>query len=84
MRNTFTEHAKRKFAVLRRHGIHIEREAVIDAVEHPESIDHSRSPLRIAQTTLDTAHVLRVVYRIVKHHRIIITFYPGRLHQYGK
>ncbi|MBI4434961.1 DUF4258 domain-containing protein [Candidatus Uhrbacteria bacterium] len=79
----FTKHARAKFAVLRRHGIRVTEEMVIRAVERPEAVDHARAPLRIAQTTLDAAHVLRVIYRTAGRRRIIITFYPGRITQYG-
>ncbi|MBI4142903.1 hypothetical protein HY480_03455 [Candidatus Uhrbacteria bacterium] len=57
---------------------------VVTAVEHSEFTDHSRAPLTIAQTTLDAMHVLRVVYRTRGDTRIIITFYPGRIQQYGQ
>jgi len=79
----FTKHARAKFAVLRRHGVRITMEMVIRAVEQPGVMDRSRAPLRIAQTTPDAAHVLRVVYRTAGTKRIIITFYPGRTAQYG-
>jgi len=79
-----TKHARRKFAVLRRHGVRVTEAMVIRTVERPEDTDHSRAPLRIAQTTLDATHVLRVVYRITGKKRIVITFYPGRLTQYGQ
>lgn len=80
----FTRHAREKFSVLRRHGVHVTEEMVVQAVERPDSIDRSRPPLRIAQAPLDATHVLRVVYRVSGRKRIIITFYPGRLRQYGE
>lgn len=81
---TFTRHAREKFAVLRRHGVHVTKEIVTRAVEHPDVVDRSRSPLCIAQVPLDATHVLRVVYRVSGRKRIIITFYPGRMRQYGE
>lgn len=80
----FTEHARRKFRVLRRHGVHVIPEMVTRAVASPDVVDRSRAPLRIAQIPLDATHVLRVVYRVSGRLRIVITFYPGRVTQYGK
>lgn len=79
----FTKHAKEKFAVLQRHGIVVSEHQVIETMRHPELIDDSRMPLRIAQRTIDSRHVLRVVYKQAGRDNIIITFYPGRLKQYG-
>lgn len=84
MRIVFTRHAEDKFAILRRHGVHVTRESVVAAVRHPTHIDHSRVPLLIAQHPLDRTHVLRVVYHRIGHTRKIITFYPGRISQYGR
>lgn len=81
----FTEHARRKFRVLRRHGVRVTQEMVTHAVESPDVVDRSsRAPLRIAQIPLDATHVLRVIYRVSGRLRIVITFYPGRVTQYGK
>ena len=32
-------------------------------IENPEYVDYSRLPLFIAQSRIDTAHMLRVVYK---------------------
>ena len=80
----FSWHAENKFEVLARHGWPIDRVTVENAVQNPETLDHSRDPLVIAQTTLDVAHVLRVVYRKEGQNILIITFYPGRKNQYIK
>lgn len=84
MKIRFTAHAQHKFATLRRHGVLVSRRQVVQAVEHPDRIDHSRLPLLIAQRGLGNAHVLRVVYRIENETIVIITFYPGRKSQYEK
>ena len=80
----FTRHASEKFLILRRHGVVVSKGMVMRAVTHPEIIDHSRIPLRIAQISFDKARVLRVVYRQEKDEKIVITFYPGRKSQYAK
>lgn len=78
----FTQHALQKFGVLERHGFIISEEQVLATITNPHKIDHSRSPLLIAQRKIDSTHLLRVVYRKEGNHRIVITFYPGRTKQY--
>lgn len=80
----FTKHAEEKFAILRRYGFRISRRQVVDALTSPDIIDYSRLPLCIAQKRLDQTHVLRVVYKREGDRWIVITFYPGRITQYGK
>ncbi|OGZ56140.1 MAG: hypothetical protein A3H64_03095 [Candidatus Ryanbacteria bacterium RIFCSPLOWO2_02_FULL_45_11c] len=80
----FTKHADEKFVTLARHGVRISRKKVITTVQDPDLIDHSHTPLFIAQGILDKAHVLRVVYKKEQQIIKIITFYPGRKSQYEK
>lgn len=80
----FTKHALEKFVILKRHGVTIPKSAVTDTITNPEVIDHSRSPLKIAQRSFDKSHVLRVVYKQRGDIKIVITFYPGRKTQYEK
>lgn len=80
----FTKHAKEKFSVLLRHDVKITRKKVVETVEFPEYVDHSRAPLIVAQSTLDNEYVVRVVYKVEEDVIIIITFYPGRKIQYEK
>ncbi len=84
MKIIYSRHADEKFAVLARHGIHIDRAMVERTIHNPNHIDYSRSPLCIAQISLDKTHVLRVVYKQKDGDVFIITFYPGRAIQYGK
>lgn len=78
----FTKHAQDKFIVLKRHGFPITKKQVTATVTRPDTIDHSRLPLHIAQKTIDATHVLRVVYKIEVGVKVIITFYPGRKTSY--
>ena len=78
----FTKHAEDKFEMLKRHGVGILREKVIQTLINPGHIDRSRLPLLIAQSGLARDHVLRVVYRVEGQTKVIITFYPGRKNQY--
>ncbi len=80
----FTKHALDKFVVLKRHKFSISKKQVLKAATKPELIDHSRAPLLIGQTPIDTTHVLRVVYKRENGNIKIITFYPGRKRQYDK
>lgn len=58
-----TKHAREKFAILLAHGVRLSEALVIETVEIPDLIDHSRAPLKIAQKQIDDDHVLRVVYK---------------------
>ncbi|MEK7618419.1 MAG: DUF4258 domain-containing protein [Patescibacteria group bacterium] len=78
----FTKHAREKFKILANHKF--SEEQIDDAVKNPDFIDYDRLPLFIAQKRLDNNHVLRVVYKVQKSTKIIITFYPGRRKQYEK
>ena len=75
-------HALQKFSVLRRHGVVVRKEQVVQTVETPDKVDHSSLPLLIAQTNFDKWRVLRVVYKIESGTIVIITFYPGNKSQY--
>ena len=79
----FTKHAQNKFRVLNRHGVFISKEQVRQTVKKPDLIDRSRLPLLIAQSRIDSSHVLRVVYKKEDNQIKVITFYPGRTKQYG-
>ncbi len=57
--------------------------SIKSVVRNPAMLDHSRAPLIIAQAPLDETHILRVVYREDNDKTLIITFYPGRITQYG-
>ncbi len=82
MRVVFTKHAEDKFTVLRKYGVLVSRRKVIETVENPELVDHSRHPLLIFQGILNKNHVLRVVCSRKLDRIIIITFYPGKKSQY--
>ena len=84
MKIVFTKHAQDKFVVLRRHGVFLTKSQVIRAIKEPELVDYTRLPLLIAQHSLDTRRVLRVVYRIEQNVILVVTFYPGRKSQYER
>lgn len=78
----FTKHAEEKFAVLHRHKFFVTKSQVLATITRPNTMDYSRAPLLIAQSRIDSKHVLRVVYRVTGEEIVIITFYPGRSNQY--
>ena len=80
----FTRHAQNKFNILQKHNIYISERQVKNTVQNPDKIDYSRLPLLIAQSQIDTEHVLRVVYKEEDKDKKIITFYPGRTKQYAR
>ena len=84
MEITFTKHAKEKFDILQEHGVSISQMRVKEVLTSPDHIDHSRYPLLFVQGILDSTHTLRIVYRSEGDSIIVITFYPGRISQYGK
>jgi len=57
------QHAQNKFFVLQKHGIFISKNQLKRTIENPEYVDYSRLPLFIAQSRIDAAHMLRVVYK---------------------
>jgi hypothetical protein len=80
----FTKHALDKFGLLKKHKFIISEKKVLEALSNPDVIDYSRLPLLIAQKKFDSTHVLRVVYKEERGDMKVITFYPGRLKNYGK
>lgn len=80
----FTRHAGEKFNLLRKHKFIISKKEVLETIASPNLIDYSRLPLLIAQRKFDRTHVLRVVYKEEQGNMKVITFYPGRLKNYGK
>ncbi|MDP3935239.1 MAG: DUF4258 domain-containing protein [Candidatus Giovannonibacteria bacterium] len=80
----FTRHAIEKFEVLKRHGVLVTNDKVIEILNNPGFIDYSRLPLLIAQGELDARHVLRVVFKKEGGVIIVITFYPSRKDKYDK
>lgn len=79
-----TRHALEKFEVLKRHGVSVSNDKVIEILQNPELVDYSRLPLLIAQGELDATHVLRVVFKKAGGDIIVITFYPARKDKYAK
>jgi len=78
----FTDHAVRKFEVLKRLGLSVSMRQVVRVVEHPERVDVGWKGRFIASGRLNREHVLRVVYEKVGDRKLVVTFYPARGKRY--
>jgi len=78
----FTRHAKFKFLILKSHGFQINIKQIIDAVKHPERKEKTKKNRMIAQKSIDSEHILRVIYEKANNKITIVTFYPGRKSYY--
>jgi len=78
----FTEHAKLKLRILRKHGFMIEENKVVETIIQPDKIILGRMGRLIAQKRLDKEHVLRVIYETEDDKLKVITLYPARRERY--
>jgi len=78
----FTDHALRKFEVLKRLGFSVSIKRVVGVVENPEGVDVGWKSRFIASAKLNKEHVLRVVYEEVGGRKLVVTFYPARRKRY--
>src|SRR3990172_4172346 len=79
---TFSDHARAKFAVLARHGVHLSEAQVRDTVSAPDHVEPSRKGRYVAQKGQTRTLVLRVIYRPTDDGVEVVTFYPGRRSRY--
>lgn len=86
MRFVFTKHAIfEKFAILKKHKFQtkITKSLIKEIILNPEHEDQeSDKPKIIASKTIDSKHVLRVVYRRENDIIRVITFYPAEKGRY--
>jgi len=78
----FTDHATRKFEVLRRLGFSVSMRQVVRVVDSPERVDVGWKGRFIASAKLNREYVLRVVYEKVGDRKLVVTFYPARRERY--
>lgn len=78
----FTNHAERKFVILKRLGFKVSKEFVVRVLESPERVERSWKGRFIALSSLNREHVLRVVYEKVGDKKVVVTFYPARRVRY--
>lgn len=72
----FTAYANKKFLVLRRHGVVVEREEIVSAAGFPDTADDTKKPLIFARKKLHGGRAVCVVYKKEGELQKIITFYP--------
>ena len=82
MKAKFTKHAKEKIGMLRRHGVKVTIELAKNAVLHPEKIVSGLGGRQIAERSLDSNHVLRVVFVKEGTQIRVITLHPARRGRY--
>lgn len=84
MKIIYTKHAGvDKFALLRRHHFKVSKRLIKEVLQNPEHIDkESDTPKIIASRSIDSRHILRVVYRKEGDIITVITFYPAEKGRY--
>jgi uncharacterized DUF497 family protein len=82
MKIIFTDHAKVKFEILKRHGFEVSEKQVREIIEKPEIKCKGRKDRFIVQGSVDDTHVIRVIFEIENNTIKIITFYPARRERY--
>ncbi|MHA1835650.1 MAG: DUF4258 domain-containing protein [Candidatus Odinarchaeia archaeon] len=82
MKIEFTNHAKFKINLLKKHGFNITEEEIVRTVKNPSLVKKGRLNRLIAERAINDAHILRVVYTIQKEDTKIITLYPARRGRY--
>jgi hypothetical protein len=78
----FTTHAEEKFAALAEHGCNLTKDQVIATLTFPQVVTVGYKNRIVAQSPLDSRHVLRVVYEERDNEVVVVTFYPGRRSYY--
>ncbi len=78
----YTQHARSKFELLKRHGFEVTPQQVEETVLNPEKVIPQPGGRFVAQRQITERHVLRVIYREEGQQRVVITFYPGRKGRY--
>jgi len=82
MKIIFTNHAKVKFEILKRHGFEVSEKQIRDIVEKPDTKSKGRKDRFIVQGPVDDTHVIRIILEIESNNIKIITFYPARRERY--
>lgn len=83
MQISYTRHAAvDKIAILKKHKFRVPKKFVKKVIEHPDHEDKSNLPKIIASKSIDSKHILRVVYRWEGDIIIVITFYPAEKGRY--
>lgn len=82
MQIIFTEHAKLKLQILKRHGFEVTQKMVREIVRSPDRVVRGYKRRKVAQKVINGEHVLRVVYEEYPQELRIVTVYPRRRERY--
>ena len=80
----FSRHSNLKISILRQHGVIVNNELVESIIIKPSKTETGYKNRKIAQGSLDSEHVLRIIYEESNDEILIITLYPGRKDRYEK
>jgi len=80
----FSRHSSLKIDILREHGVIVSNELVESIINKPLKTESGYKNRKIAQGSLDTEHVLRIIYEEDAEEILVITLYPGRKDRYEK
>ncbi len=79
----YTKHAQKKFRDLEELGVRVTKPLIKRILSRPHHTDTtSEAPKTIVSGTLDTRHILRIVYRREDDTIVVITFYPAAVGRY--
>lgn len=78
----FTSHAMVKLQVLRKHGVMVDENEVVDVVRHPDKVIKSKKGRFVAQKVYDEKHLIRVIYEVKDENALVVTFYPAKRERY--
>lgn len=78
----FCGHAEIKFQILKKHGVHLTKSQIVEIVSTPDKIIDAEKSRRIAQKTMNSHHLIRVIFEETKDAIIVVTFYPARRSRY--
>lgn len=77
----YSEHSRLKIEILKRHGISIDLEFIIEVIHLPDKLTYEKDK-KIAQKQFNENLLLRVVYREFTTFIFVITLYPCRRSRY--
>jgi hypothetical protein len=77
-----TDHARRKFEVLRELGLKVEEHRVLEIVRKPSVVGRAWKDRFVATGPLSSTHVLRVIFEKQNGNITVVTFYPARRARY--
>jgi len=82
MKIIFTDHARVKFKMLKKHGFEINEKQISDIIRNPDIRSKGQKDRIIVQSSVDDTHVIRVICEIDSNNVKVITFYPARKERY--